>query len=700
MPCSSMVGDNTNVDTTAIVEPLLWSFYLVLFMTRSLYQRDDNDDTQVATEERLCLMLLGAVTGRAWFLLGSWRRRKCQRSTLWRLATSSPHSISDPPGLFMSVILVPLLCLAIGKSVQNPTEQQSWYSYAVWVSLCCFVAWEDSLWRIEQTNNNNKGRNGLVVKNALLVLILGNLILPYSFLHSGALVLVLIWHILYHSMQVFSSTSVSLFYGVFTQGEWMVVTSLVAVVLAHVFTTILNYQQQQQHAAPTMILPNHATVALSGLVSATVTCPIMTMINGWWKTSTAVPTTTTTSPKEPTRNGHPPTPTNKYNGMLRLLLQLPLWVGIPLAGVELLAFKNVPWLSPSPYHYLEPWGTKTDIDTIDLTTSPLGVLLEKMNVPAWCLPQAIHWLIQYLMVTETPTVTCNLLPQIPRYGWLVYWLMVLVLAIPFAPEPLSLDKSSSSGNDNNNNQNTSNNSSNQNTSNSNSDNNPVHGTMSNTHAIVLARKWFHGIAVLLFAPVTLAAPQLLSLSYAIAWAILMLLESARMAFPMIQQFHQRYLDPSKDAAHGLVISHMALILGCALPLWISELVGGVVGGVTTMSAKEQEAQMVLLQLWGILCLGIGDAMGAVVGVILGRTRWSRDNSRTLEGSMAMWLSLFLSCAWVYWLCGNNGNMSAFLGRSMVTVSLVTLLEAHTSQIDNLVLPLAGATLLLLLDSSY
>jgi hypothetical protein len=76
-------------------------------------------------------------------------------------------------------------------------------------------------------------------------------------------------------------------------------------------------------------------------------------------------------------------------------------------------------------------------------------------------------------------------------------------ALPYSPEPPTLD------NDNR--------------------NNNVPG-ISKTHAIVLARKRVHGIAVLLFARVTLAAAQLLSLSYAIALAISMLLECDRTAF--------------------------------------------------------------------------------------------------------------------------------------------------------------------------
>jgi dolichol kinase len=648
-------------------EPLLWAVCLAVSMTRALLLQREN-----ATEALLCLVMLGVATCRATFLLASWPWTA--KVEVWRLPNST-HSTSDPPGLCMSLLMVPLVCLAIGNEVADSHQHNIWYFYALFVSLCSCLAWEDSLWRHTCTMQGWKG----LINKALLVLVLGNVALRLSYMTlaqghaTTTFVLVILWHGMYHSIHDFLPKS---FHGVFTQGEWLVVTSLVAVALAHYFKTLIT-SHDNCHWPPHMTsTPNHATVAISGLISAALTCPIMTMISGWWRAPTLQTWTANTN------NGNQQQGPANHDEILSLLLQLPLWVGIPLAGVELLAFKSVLWLPPPSLvqqssTYLEEWGLQVLLPATDrapdnpvATMTSLAVFLEQRNikVPSGCIPQAIHWLFQYLVETEESLlVTTTLLPQMPRYGWLVYWVMILALALFFSPEPPSLLVDNDS-----------------------SDNNNVPG-ISKTHAIVLARKWFHGIAVLLFAPVTLAAPQLLSLSYAIALAILMLLESARYAFPMIQQFHQRYLDPSKDAANGLVISHMALILGCALPLWISELLNVVTDSTTS-------AQRVLLQLWGVLSLGIGDAMGAIVGVLFGRTCWSRDNSRTLEGSMSMWVSLLLSCGWVYWYCGAC-NLASFSWRSTVTVTLVTLLEAHTSQIDNLVLPLTGAALLLMLQCS-
>ena len=239
-------------------------------------------------------------------------------------------------------------------------------------------------------------------------------------------------------------------------------------------------------------------------------------------------------------------------------------------------------------------------------------------------PRCLNWLAEFLHDSE-PTSSHF------RYFGLLYW--VLVLAISTIPT-IQLTRSQQS--------------------------------------TVLTRKWFHFVAVLLFGPITFQFPQLLSLSYAIAFCGLMVLETLRCDVPGIQQFYMALVDPTKDDTEGFILSHMGLIVGCAAPLWIAE---GIVTG--------QESSTLLAQ-WGVLCLGIGDAMGAIVGKSIGRNRWGK-NRRTVEGSSAMWLSMMLvglwfSDTWVF----------------PVATTFVTILEAFTLQMDNLVLPLAGSTIILLL----
>jgi len=217
-------------------------------------------------------------------------------------------------------------------------------------------------------------------------------------------------------------------------------------------------------------------------------------------------------------------------------------------------------------------------------------------------------------------------------------------------------------------------------------------------SITVRRKWFHLIAILLFAPTTYCFPQTLSLSYAIAIAVLVAVEEVRRDIPQIQAFFDRYLDTSKDASDGVLVSHIALVFGCAIPLWISECVHADGTAQSRGLSRSDEVgnsellgQLHLLQLWGILCLGVGDSFGAVIGSMFGKHRWGR-NRRTLEGSAAMWCSM----VWVALFCVVDERWEQYR-IVLVATSIVTVLEAFSTQVDNLILPLAGVSVILFLQ---
>ena len=516
--------------------------------------------------------------------------------SVWR--QEKEYTRADGPGNFMGRLLVPLLCLQMAAAAGEDKEQWMLYSTPLCLLNCLF--WEEK-------------------RNDLLLFCMGifmAVFVDWNVMFQKdktddtnnllwMLLLVLLWLPMFHSIKSWLPPS---FHGVFTPGEWRIVTSLAAVGIVQYLRSIMAQQP-----------PNHATVAMAGLLSVLLVCPIMEQIK-------KIPFS-----RMLLKHRRPSSTMSNHQELLTLLFQLPFWFGLPLLGVEVSEF----------YVFRQP-------------TQLPAILYNLPTIPSWCIPRSLGWLVGFLVQVETPIMS-TALPTIPRYGWLLYWAFVLAIAIPLAPEPKNTSKK-----------------------------------LSKAHVVVLMRKWFHGIAVLLFGPVTMAAPQLLSLSYAIALAILVLLESARTTFPMIAAFHARYLDTSKDSrgGNGLVISHMALIVGCALPLWISEII------MVSQNSTLSPAIIALLQLWGVLSLGIGDAMGAIVGVLYGRRKWSVQNARTLEGSMAMWTSLWVSC-WFLVVCVVGARFAEVWWSCLITVTFVTLLEAHTCQIDNLVLPLAGVASLLL-----
>mmetsp|Transcript_9427 Transcript_9427/g.18030 ORF Transcript_9427/g.18030 Transcript_9427/m.18030 type:complete len:575 (+) Transcript_9427:47-1771(+) len=262
-------------------------------------------------------------------------------------------------------------------------------------------------------------------------------------------------------------------------------------------------------------------------------------------------------------------------------------------------------------------------------------------LPGRLIPRCIQWLMNFLLQTEDPIWNAITPFNPPRLVWLVYWAVVATAGLVAAPTRPSR---------------------------------------------VVTRKWFHAVAVLLFTPVTLYAPVLQSLGYAVAVAVLVGLEGLRPSWPFLQRYYARYLDPAKDGRNGkrngngatnaIIVSHTALILGCAMPLWCYQMADARLAPIVPFG--------------GIVVLGVGDALGAVIGKWYGRNAWTswidslpKHNRRTLEGSLAMWIGQMIFVAvlgvWgipVEWIV---------IGPPIL---FATIVEAWTSQMDNLLLPLA------------
>ena len=75
-------------------------------------------------------------------------------------------------------------------------------------------------------------------------------------------------------------------------------------------------------------------------------------------------------------------------------------------------------------------------------------------------------------------------------------------------------------------------------------------------------------------------------------------------------------DDRKDDGTQIIVSHIFLIVGCAAPLWVSQIL-----------SKKNASSSPLVMEFGVLCIGIGDAMGAVIGKSMGRHKWGK-NQRT------------------------------------------------------------------------
>jgi len=93
-----------------------------------------------------------------------------------------------------------------------------------------------------------------------------------------------------------------------------------------------------------------------------------------------------------------------------------------------------------------------------------------------------------------------------------------------------------------------------------------------------------------------------------------------------------------------------------------------------------------MAFFGVLALGIGDAVASIVGRKMGYARWSGASGKTAEGSGGFTLSV-IGSAIIMWIVGALDSFS--LAAFTVTTVLTTLMEAFSAQNDNLVLPVYG-----------
>ncbi|KAI0032526.1 hypothetical protein K488DRAFT_49742 [Vararia minispora EC-137] len=181
------------------------------------------------------------------------------------------------------------------------------------------------------------------------------------------------------------------------------------------------------------------------------------------------------------------------------------------------------------------------------------------------------------------------------------------------------------------------------------------------------RKFFHLLAVVMFVPGVASDPAFTHLAFGAAFALFTFAEYVRYfaLWPLgaaVHVFISEFLD-AKDSG-AAVLSHFYLLTGCASSVWF-------------------EAPQPLLAYTGILTVGVGDAVASIVGKRIGRTRWSATTSKTVEGSVAF-LGTVVACAVGLRLCGLVDAFS--VGRYGLGVGLGCVLEAVSSQNDNVVLP--------------
>lgn len=150
------------------------------------------------------------------------------------------------------------------------------------------------------------------------------------------------------------------------------------------------------------------------------------------------------------------------------------------------------------------------------------------------------------------------------------------------------------------------------------------------------RKVFHGTMVAMLMPIIFIDPAFVSLALALVLAIFLLLDLIRASqLPPLSGPIAKFLTPyvdGRDLRGPVVVSHIFLLIGCAIPLWLSLAAITRTGDEPwkDWDVKSRDVSM----LSGVVCVGMGDAAASLIGRRFGRRKWLWAGGKSLEGSLA------------------------------------------------------------------
>ncbi|KAI1758558.1 hypothetical protein GGR53DRAFT_252711 [Hypoxylon sp. FL1150] len=212
------------------------------------------------------------------------------------------------------------------------------------------------------------------------------------------------------------------------------------------------------------------------------------------------------------------------------------------------------------------------------------------------------------------------------------------------------------------------------------------------------RKVFHFMMVAMLLPATYVDPTFVSLALSIVLALFLLFDLLRASqLPPLSKPLASFLAPyvdGRDLRGPVVISHIFLLIGCAIPLWLSlgSLPRAGTGYLKGWAVPTREVSMVS----GVICVGLGDAAASLIGRRYGQRKWIWGGGKSLEGSIAFAVAVFVGLtAARLWLRiggwpatdGNSDTWSASSQKMGVCAATASLTEAVlTGGNDNVIVP--------------
>ncbi|KAI0491196.1 hypothetical protein F4859DRAFT_37703 [Xylaria cf. heliscus] len=213
------------------------------------------------------------------------------------------------------------------------------------------------------------------------------------------------------------------------------------------------------------------------------------------------------------------------------------------------------------------------------------------------------------------------------------------------------------------------------------------------------RKVFHFMMVAMFLPTTYIDPCFVALALSIVLAAFLLLDLLRASqLPPLSKPLALFLAPyvdGRDLRGPVVISHIFLLIGCAIPLWLSlgSLPRTGFGHLQGWNVPTREIAMVS----GVVCVGLGDAAASLIGRRYGHHKWLWGGGKSLEGSVAFATAVFLGLmaahTWLRlggWAATNrhSDTLQTTMQKTGACAGIASLCEAVlTGGNDNVIVPI-------------
>ncbi|CAG8958283.1 hypothetical protein HYFRA_00000638 [Hymenoscyphus fraxineus] len=210
------------------------------------------------------------------------------------------------------------------------------------------------------------------------------------------------------------------------------------------------------------------------------------------------------------------------------------------------------------------------------------------------------------------------------------------------------------------------------------------------------RKVFHFMMVAMLLPATFVDPTFAALALSLMLAIFLLLDLFRATqLPPLSKSLAHFLTPyvdGRDLKGPVVISHIFLLIGCAIPLWLSL---GTLPRTGTNSALGWEVPIrEVSMVSGVICVGLGDAAASLIGRRFGRRKWVWGGGKSVEGSVAfaaaVHMALIAAKLWLRigdWPANNEDPWMMTAAKACIAAGIASLTEAVlTGGNDNVVVP--------------